>query len=129
MSDFWKLTLSKQPNCLDQASLLLAGGILNTCSDFLVVVLPIPRVLMLRLPPRQKAIVAILLGVGFMVTIAGAARTYFTYAAAQSNDEIWNLHSAWVSGSLELYIGIVSITPLSFMATSYVQRFVPPFRH
>lgn len=110
ISDYWKLTLESQPTCLDDASLLLAGGILNTLSDFLVVVLPIPRVLMLQLPARQRAIIATLLGVGLMVTIAGAVRTYFTYVSATSNDRTWALHRAWVTGSLELYIGIVSIT-------------------
>lgn len=110
ISDFWKLTLESQPTCFDDASLLLAGGILNTLSDFLVVILPIPRVLMLHLPSRQRAIIAILLGIGAMVTIAGAARTYFTYVSATSNDRTWSLHRAWVSGSLELYIGIVRNT-------------------
>lgn len=42
--DYWKITDGPQPNCIDQSSTLLFAGIVNTLTDFLVVILPIRTV-------------------------------------------------------------------------------------
>lgn len=111
ISDFWFLTFNDQPTCFKDGPLLLAGGILNTITDFLVVTLPIPTVLSLQLPRRQKVIIAVLLSVGFMVTITGAVRAYFTYKSTKTYDRVWALQQAFVCTSVELYVGIVNTLP------------------
>jgi hypothetical protein len=39
--DYWKVSLNPQPNCINQGSSLLIAGVINTLTDFLVILLPI----------------------------------------------------------------------------------------
>lgn len=53
---------------------MLAGGIINCVSDLLTTVLPIPIIMKLQMPLRQRIGVCFLLCLGFIVTIAGVIR-------------------------------------------------------
>lgn len=109
MKDYWTLSFTEQ-NCIDESANLLAGGILNTISDFIVFFLPIPTVLALQLPFRQRMMVCGIFGAGFVVCIAGCFRIYYAYKTTSTFDRTWVSYGLWVSGVLELYIGIVSLT-------------------
>jgi hypothetical protein len=106
-SDYWTLSFEPQ-KCLSQTTNLLVAGIINTFTDFLVVILPIPLVWGLRLPRRQQIILVLLFGAGFMVTIAGCVRTVHTYRVSISYDQTWMAFPVWISSSVELYVGVVS---------------------
>ena len=106
-SDYWTLSFEPQ-KCLSQTTNLLVAGIINTVTDFLVVILPIPPVWGLRLPLRQQIILVLLFGAGFMVTIAGCVRTVQTYRVSISYDQTWMAFPVWISSSVELYVGVVS---------------------
>lgn len=106
-SDYWTLTMEPQPNCIDQNAHVLAAGIINTCTDLLVVCFPLPTVLKLRLPRRQVILVSILFAAGGIVCVAGGARTYYTYLETSGIDSTWAAFPVWLSGSVELYIGMV----------------------
>jgi hypothetical protein len=86
----------------------LIAGIINTITDLLVVVIPIPIVWGLRLPLRQQIILVLLFGAGFMVTFAGCVRTIYTYRVSISYDQTWMAFPVWISSSVELYVGVVS---------------------
>jgi rhodopsin domain-containing protein len=60
--------------CLNDAKTTLANGIVNTVADALTTALPIPMIIGLRMPIGQKIGVMVLLGLGFIVTIAGIVR-------------------------------------------------------
>jgi hypothetical protein len=60
--------------CLDEGKTTLANGVVNTVADLLTTSLPIPMIWGLRMPIGQKIGVMILLGLGFIVTIAGVVR-------------------------------------------------------
>jgi hypothetical protein len=60
--------------CLNEGKVTLANGIVNTIADALTTALPIPMILRLKMRPMQKAGVISLLGLGFIVTIAGIFR-------------------------------------------------------
>lgn len=107
ISAAWTLSFKPQ-NCINIQAHLLAAGILNTLSDFLVVLLPIPIVLRLQLPPRQMIVVVMLFGAGFIAVAAGGARTWYTYQVSASYDATWYGYRASLSSSIELYVGIVS---------------------
>ena len=66
-----------------------------------------PTVCAIRLPRRETIIIILLFGAGFIITGAGAARTYYTYKVTISDDKTWDIFPAWLSGCVELYIGIV----------------------
>jgi hypothetical protein len=108
LSAQWTVSFEPQ-KCVNMEVFLLVAGILNTLSDFLVVLLPIPVVLKLQLPRRQLIVVTMLFGAGFLVCAAGGARTWFTYMLTSSFDATWYGYRASLSSSVELYIGIVSL--------------------
>ncbi|KFZ25122.1 hypothetical protein V502_00398 [Pseudogymnoascus sp. VKM F-4520 (FW-2644)] len=115
-SDYWTLSATPQ-KCINETAHLLAGGIINTITDFLVVMLPIPTVLALKLPTRQRIILIFLFGAGFAVCIAGSVRVYYTYYLNTSYDKTWAAYPVWISGTIELYLGVIaaslaSIKPL-----------------
>jgi hypothetical protein len=112
VSDYWTLSFEPQ-KCINEAVHLLVAGIVNTFNDFCVVMIPIPIVLKLRLPLRQRILCAMLFGAGFIVCFAGAVRIYFFYKLNTTYDKTWLLYPTWICGTLELYLGIVSTSPPS----------------
>ncbi|PQE15390.1 integral membrane protein [Rutstroemia sp. NJR-2017a BVV2] len=105
--DYWKVTIEPQPNCINQASSLLVAGVINTLTDFLVVLLPIRAVYACHLPPRQTMAVSFLFTLGFLSCFAGIIRTYYMWRVTQEWDQVWHSYPVWVSAAVELYIGII----------------------
>jgi len=60
--------------CLSEGKVTLVNGIVNTIADAVTTALPIPMILQLKMRPMQKVGVISLLGLGFIVTIAGIVR-------------------------------------------------------
>lgn len=75
---------------------------------------PIPKMLKLQIPRRQRLVVILLFAAGFLVCVAGAVRTYYTYIDLTSTDMTWDTYYMWISSSVELYVGIVC-TSLHFL--------------
>lgn len=51
----------------------------------------------------------VLLGVGFVVTGAGAVRSFFVWKAlVQSYDQTWYSYGLWISAAVEVDLGVVS---------------------
>jgi hypothetical protein len=73
ISAYW--TFGASDKCLNEGTVTLVAGIINCTADLLVTVLPIPTIMQLRLPLRQRVGVVILLSLGFIITIAGVVRT------------------------------------------------------
>lgn len=111
--DYWKITSEPQPNCINQSSSLLVAGIVNTLTDFTVVLLPIRLVFSLQLPRRQAFVVALLFAFGFLSCFAGVFRTFFMWKVTQTFDMVWASYLVWVTASIELYVGVVSYPPIA----------------
>lgn len=106
--EYWKVVDHAQPECVDQTALLLVAGIVNTFTDFLVVLLPFQTVMELSLPRRQKFIILTLFGLGLLSGAAGIVRTYFTYATtALTYDSTWASYPVWITAAVELYVGLI----------------------
>lgn len=106
---YW--TLSAEPQaCIDEVQHILAAGCINTITDFLIVLVPIPYVRRLQLPRKQQMVVVSLFAGGVFVTAAGAARTAITFATFSdpNKDLTWNSIPVGIASALELYVGIVS---------------------
>ncbi|EFR03645.1 integral membrane protein [Nannizzia gypsea CBS 118893] len=107
VSAYWTLSFKPQ-ECINETAHLLAGTIINIVTDLLVVVLPIPTVMGLKLPYRQRIILALLFGAGFAVCIAGTFKIYFLYKYNISHDKTWASYPVWISGTIELYLGVIA---------------------
>ncbi|APA05340.1 hypothetical protein sscle_01g001100 [Sclerotinia sclerotiorum 1980 UF-70] len=122
--DYWKVTKDPQPNCIDQSSTLLLAGIVNTLTDFLVVLLPIRTVYSTNLPRRQSLIVSFLFTLGFLSCFAGIVRTYYMYKVTQVWDQVWASYPVWITAAVELYIGIIctSIPATKAFFVTYIPK-------
>ncbi|KAI0887157.1 uncharacterized protein GGS22DRAFT_105398 [Annulohypoxylon maeteangense] len=104
--EFWELSSGPQ-NCIDQDAHLRAINLINTLTDWLVVLLPLKTALGLNLPARQISMVIFLFGVGVLASSAGIARCYFAWMLTTNFDTVWNNWSSWFCSALELNIGII----------------------
>ena len=87
---------------------LIVGGIINTFTDFGVVLLPLPTVLSLKINRRQQVMLAGLFGAGFAICLAGVFRIYFEFKSMSTFDRTWESFGLWIAGVIELFVGIVS---------------------
>lgn len=129
VSAYWTLSFIPQ-KCIDEKTHLLAGGVINTLTDFLVFFLPLPTVLALKIHIRQQIILCALFGAGLIVCIAGTVRIYYTYRTTTTFDRTWVSYPLWISGTLELDIGIVSEPTLRTRIMAHtLLRSVLPSQH
>ncbi|KAH9208595.1 hypothetical protein DL95DRAFT_345248 [Leptodontidium sp. 2 PMI_412] len=122
-STYWTLSFKPQPQCISETKNLLAAGILNTIGDLVVIILPIPIIWRLKLPIQQQIIIVLLFGAGLLVTVASVMRTYYLYQVTSGWDKTWHAVPAWITSSVELYVGIMCA---SIPATKkFFSRFSP----
>ncbi|KAL8370172.1 hypothetical protein RB595_000522 [Gaeumannomyces hyphopodioides] len=124
LSQYWTPSI-RQQDCINEPAHLLAAGVINTLTDFLIVLLPVRTVLNLDLPRRQLLVIQGLLGGGILATVAGAVRTKYTWDVftAPDFDVTWRLHLVISLSAVELYIGIICA---SLAATKpFFQHFIP----
>lgn len=124
VSDYWTLSFSPQ-NCINEERHLLAAGCINTTTDFLIVILPIPYVARLKLPRKQQIIIVSLFTGGLFVTAAGAVRTYVFHVTLTdpARDLTWNAYVIIIVSALELYIGIICASIPAIKP--FVARYLP----
>ncbi|KAJ8117092.1 hypothetical protein ONZ43_g4292 [Nemania bipapillata] len=109
ISSAWIITGAPH-SCINEEAHLMSANIVNTITDFVVVLLPIRTVMTCQLSRRQRAIVISLFGIGLIASSVGIARTYFTWILLTSADYDITRHSwyVWLSSLTELHLGIVS---------------------
>lgn len=76
ISAYW--TFPASGKCIDEGTVTLAAGGINCFADILITTLPIPMILKLQMPLRQRMGVVVLLSLGFIVTVAGAIRYVYS---------------------------------------------------
>ena len=110
ISDYWTLSSTPQ-RCINEAAHLLAAGIINVTTDFIVVLVPIRTMLSLQLPLPQRIVISILFTTGLLATAAGAIRTYYISIMTTNadHDVTWHANTAFLTGVVELFVGIVSL--------------------
>ncbi|EZF31966.1 hypothetical protein TMEN_9324 [Trichophyton mentagrophytes] len=122
VSAYWTLS-TKPQECINETAHLLGGGILNTLTDVSVVFLPFPTVMSLKLPTRQRVMLCVLFGAGFVVCIAGCFRAYFLHKLNTSYDKTWAGYPLWISGTIEMYLGVIAASLASLKP--FIVRYCP----
>jgi hypothetical protein len=101
---------------------MFSASIGNTLTDFLTTIIPVSLIARLHLPPRQRVAVISIFGLGILVNIAGAFRTYYSHRSMQ----VTNLDSTWVgwptdiSAIIEIGLGLVSSILKRMQASSHL---------
>ena len=108
MSQYWTVEPAGPSACISESRNLMAASIINTVTDFLVVLLPIPAILKLQLPLGSRCQLIFIFAVSFLVCFAGITRTIYTFKYLKTWDTTWAIFAVWISSTVELNIGIVS---------------------
>ena len=88
-------------------------GSLNIIVDLVVAALPIPVVLSLKLPLRERLGVIVLLGAGSGAVVCATAKTYYVYLALIGSwDQTWWTVPIWITAIVEADVIIVSHSSL-----------------
>ena len=88
----------------------LAVVIINCVADLITTLLPIPLVMRLKMPLRERIGVCILLSLGVIVTVAGIVRTYYIWQSLiNSWDETWFSYPLWICAAVEIDVAVVSL--------------------
>ncbi|QSZ37460.1 hypothetical protein DSL72_008558 [Monilinia vaccinii-corymbosi] len=106
ISDYWKVSLVPQENCINQPVNLIFSSITNAISDFLVVVLPLTTVYKLQVPFGQRVYLFLLFAVGFLASSASVVRTVYIYVYSVNGDGTWFSNDVYIWCSVEIYLGL-----------------------
>jgi hypothetical protein len=104
----WAWPQMTDAQCIDNATAMFVGAILNTVSEFIVACLPIPIVLTLRMSRSQRYAAISLLSLGFLVVVCGALRTYYIWLTASTHDPAWWAGPHWITSEVEIDTAMVS---------------------
>ncbi|KAK5108050.1 hypothetical protein LTR62_008824 [Meristemomyces frigidus] len=105
---YWEFPPTVPGTCLDEGKATLAAGIVNLVNDLLCTIIPIPLIMRLHMPLRQRISVCVLFSLGFIVLVAGTVRTYYIWEAfMQSYDETWMAYPLWICAAVEIDVGVI----------------------
>ncbi|KAK4545556.1 hypothetical protein LTR36_002906 [Oleoguttula mirabilis] len=105
---YWVYPPMYPSHCLDEGKVMLGGGVINCFSDLLTTVLPIPIIMRLQMPLKQRIGVCVLLCLGLIVTIAGVVRTFFIWKSLMdSYDETWYSYPLWIAAAVEIDLAVI----------------------
>jgi hypothetical protein len=91
----------------------MAAGVMSCVADLLCTCLPIPIIMRLHMPLRDRIGVVVLLSAGIIVTIAGVLRTVFIWQALIGTyDESWHTYPLWICAAVEIDLAVVGSTLL-----------------
>jgi hypothetical protein len=96
---------------MNEGTTTLVIGIFNCVADLMTTMLPIPLIMRLRMPLKQRIEVSVLLGLGVVVTVAGVVRTYFIWKSLiDSWDTTWLSYPLWIAAAIEIDVAVVRIS-------------------
>ncbi|KAF1365915.1 hypothetical protein EJ07DRAFT_53053, partial [Lizonia empirigonia] len=107
ISDYWVIG-SPENSCMNEGTVTLICGIINCVADFATTVTPIPLILGLHMPRRQRYAVAGLFAMGLIVTVAGIVRTWYIYKSLVTTyDNTWYAYPLWIAAAVEIDLGVI----------------------
>jgi hypothetical protein len=127
---YWVFPLMKNAKCLDEGPVTLVAGVLNCISDLTVTILPIPIIMGLNMPFKQRLGVSALLSLGLIVTVAGVVRTYYIWRTLMDTyDETWDSMPLYICATVEIDLSILcgcapSLKPLFAPMVSQVSEMI-----
>jgi hypothetical protein len=112
-------------SCLDEGIATLVCGIINCVADLATTITPLPLIMGLHMPFRQRVAVGLLFSMGTIVTVAGIVRTWYIYKSLISeSDNTWYAFPLWIAAAVEIDLGVVSLPNHQHNSNNDSPRFV-----
>ncbi|KAK6515004.1 hypothetical protein TWF506_007359 [Arthrobotrys conoides] len=128
VSNFWKemQLFEYREGCLpNEPDMVLLHGIFSVVLDIIVLVLPVPVVLHLSLPTKQKVGLIAMFSLGLIVCLAGCLRIVSIRNTILTLDVSWYGYDLYIYTSTEAHVGIIcaSIPSLKPLVAIFFPRF------
>ncbi|KAJ5310076.1 Transferase [Penicillium atrosanguineum] len=107
VSHFWTQFSGTTGECIDVDHFFLALGIINMLNDFIILVIPFPRIVKLQMNSRKKAAICAILAVGIFVCVASIVRIYYLSVFMSSVDLTWLMGPVFIWSTIEPCVAVV----------------------
>lgn len=115
--------LPKDKQCVDINAFYLANAAVNILTDIMTYTLPIPLIIKLRVPGRQKISLGVILGLGLFACVSSIIRITYIPPMLSSDDPTWDISNAMYWSVIETNIGILAASIPSYKAIA--KRYAP----
>ncbi|OJJ00107.1 hypothetical protein ASPVEDRAFT_39496 [Aspergillus versicolor CBS 583.65] len=94
--EFWS-TQTDHPGCNSRTAVWLVNAGLQITSDFVIVILPMPLLVKLRIPLRQRICLMLIFALGLFVCATSIARLYSLVKLIQTKERDYSKHNGLVA--------------------------------
>ncbi|KAJ3521660.1 hypothetical protein NM208_g13195 [Fusarium decemcellulare] len=101
-------------SCVNRPAIYICTAALGIASDLVLLVMPMPMIARLQMPPRQKAGLVLLFGIGSATLVTSVVRLVLLIPILHTDDTTWVLSSAvvWIYVEANLLVVCASLTTL-----------------
>lgn len=104
---FWNPSITGR-KCVQGVKLYLANAILNVLFDFMVLLVPVPMLLKLQVPTRQKLVIGALFSLGSITCVVSAVRIHlFESIIPLAADLTWHLPTSTSFIFVECHLSVI----------------------
>ncbi|KAJ5667441.1 hypothetical protein N7507_003305 [Penicillium longicatenatum] len=108
--------------CLDVAKFFIGAGILNMLNDFILLIIPFPRIAKLQMSIKKKVAIGGIMAVGFFACIASIVRIWILWKYTVATDVTWAMGPLFIWSTIEPGVAIITaclphLAPLFKLAT------------
>ncbi|KAJ4246633.1 hypothetical protein NW762_013576 [Fusarium torreyae] len=121
----WDITIT-EGKCVNRPAVYIFTAALGILSDLVLLVMPMPMILRLQMPQRQKAGLVLLFVIGSATLVTSVVRLVLLVPIVGTNDPSWVLSSAtvWIYVEANLLIICASLTTLRRFFMHVAPRFI-----
>ncbi|KAH7251603.1 hypothetical protein BKA59DRAFT_492075 [Fusarium tricinctum] len=121
----WDFTIL-EGSCVNRPAVYICTAILGIASDLILLVMPLPMILRLQMPRRQKAGLVVLFVIGSATLVTSVVRLVLLVPFASASDYTWVLSSAivWIYVEANLLIICASLTTLRRFFLHVAPKFI-----
>ncbi|KAI9763863.1 MAG: hypothetical protein M1840_009047 [Geoglossum simile] len=103
----WDISIPNH-RCFNQRAFKMAVTVINTLTDFVIILLPLPTVWSLRLRRNQKTVLSCIFLTGSLACVAGLIRIYYTHTILNVTfDVTWFGYILWVYIAVEVDVAMI----------------------
>ncbi|KAJ5823777.1 hypothetical protein N7447_006117, partial [Penicillium robsamsonii] len=107
VSHFWTQFSDTKGKCINVNQFFLALGILNMLNDFIILIIPFPRIAQLQMTLRKKLAICGIMAVGIFVCVASIVRIYFLSEFMKTADVTWLMGPVFIWSTIEPSVAVV----------------------
>ncbi|KAF5539722.1 integral membrane protein PTH11 [Fusarium napiforme] len=121
----WDLTIL-EGSCVDRGAVYVCTAALGILSDLILLIMPLPMILQLQMPRRQKVGLVVLFVIGSATLVTSVVRLVLLVPIVDANDYTWVLSSAvvWIFVEANLLIICASLTTLRRFFIHVAPKFI-----